>query len=142
MNTIAINFDGVIHQYSKGWHDGSIYDRPVTGSFETIRELMEKGFSVFILSTRSPWQIKKWLDKELWFWDPMYSVERKKEFEGSDTDKNYIYGFDSEVIWQPWVKFWNKKKVLGITNKKLPAISYIDDRAHKFTNWNEVLKSV
>jgi len=30
-NTIAVDFDGVIHQYSKGWEDGSIYDKPVKG---------------------------------------------------------------------------------------------------------------
>lgn len=27
--TIVFDFDGVIHRYSKGWQNGSIYDKPV-----------------------------------------------------------------------------------------------------------------
>ena len=29
MKTIAVDFDGVIHKYSKGWQGGEIYDEPV-----------------------------------------------------------------------------------------------------------------
>ena len=34
--TIAVDFDGFIHKYSKGWHDGSIYDEPVEGAAEAL----------------------------------------------------------------------------------------------------------
>ena len=30
-NIIAIDFDGVIHKNSKGFHDGTIYDEPIEG---------------------------------------------------------------------------------------------------------------
>lgn len=141
--TIAIDFDGVIHKYSKGWQDGSIYDEPMEGAFEAIDKLMNDGYTVFILSTRSPWQIQKWLDKHLWMYDAMITkAESINVPEGYWNDKRYFYGFRSEVIWQPWIKFWNKKRVLGITNKKLPAVAYIDDRAVLFTTWKKLLKAI
>jgi len=50
--TIAIDFDGVLHGYSKGWKDGSIYDKPVFGAGEAMQMLLEQGFEVVIYSTR------------------------------------------------------------------------------------------
>jgi hypothetical protein len=50
--TICIDFDGVIHAYSKGWTSvEDIYDEPVPGAKEAIREL-RKDFRVVVLSTR------------------------------------------------------------------------------------------
>ena len=130
MKTIAIDFDGVIHKYSKGWQDGSIYDEPVEGAFEAIQHYMKNDYAVFIFSTRNPRQIKKWLDDKLWFWDSM-NVGTAEFLKHHDPDKHYIFGFDCQVI-PFWKKFWNKKGVVGITKRKLPAIAYIDDRAVRF----------
>ena len=41
-NTIAIDFDGVIHKNSKGFHDGTIYDEPI--------EDVKKGLEYFGIS--------------------------------------------------------------------------------------------
>ncbi len=30
--------------------------------------------------------------------------------------------------------FWNKSGVIGVTNKKPPAILYVDDKAYRFVN--------
>lgn len=49
--TIAVDFDGVIHGYSKGWQDGSIYDPPIPGVQEALAKLREE-FIVVIWSTR------------------------------------------------------------------------------------------
>lgn len=52
MKTIAIDFDGVIHKYSRGWQDGRIYDPPVDGTKEALERLMGHGFEIVIYSTR------------------------------------------------------------------------------------------
>lgn len=133
--TIAIDFDGVIHKYSKGWHDGSCYDEHIVGVFEAIQELMETK-TVFIFSTRKPKQIKKWIQARI------------MECEFGDNphypqDWTYPkYGFTVEII-PFWVKFWDKRNVLGITRKKLPAMIYVDDRAMRFDGeWKEILSAI
>ncbi len=40
--TLAIDFDGVIHKYSKGFHDGTIYDPPQEGVQEALEILSKK----------------------------------------------------------------------------------------------------
>lgn len=123
--TIAVDFDGVIHRYSRGWKDGSIYDPPVEESIESLIKLMDMGFSVYVHSTRSPRQIVRW-------------------FENSHRCGNVE--FDESVCsmspyWvrrvYPWEKFWNKKNVLGVTRRKLPALLYIDDRGWEFSKWTD-----
>lgn len=51
--TICLDFDGVIHNYTSGWHGHSIIkDGAVEGSMEAIREYL-KDFKVYIFSTRA-----------------------------------------------------------------------------------------
>ena len=47
---IAVDFDGVIHRYSKGWHDGTIYDEPVEGAREALEGLVDKGHMIIVYS--------------------------------------------------------------------------------------------
>ena len=49
---IVFDFDGVIHKYSKGWQDGSIYDEPVPGIKEVINEL-HKDYDIYVVTTRA-----------------------------------------------------------------------------------------
>lgn len=113
MKTIAIDFDGVIHAYSNGWGDGSCYAVPMEGAIDSIKALLED-YAVFILSTRDPRQIIEWMGKhapEI----PCGPIE--------DEDK-----------------FWDKKGIVGVTNRKLPAMVYIDDRACLFTSWKQTMR--
>ena len=50
--TIVFDFDGVIHKYSNGWQDGSIYDEPVNGIKDLINEL-HKDYDIYIVTTRA-----------------------------------------------------------------------------------------
>jgi hypothetical protein len=136
MKTVAIDFDGVIHKYGKGWQDGSIYDEVNEGAFEYIQKLMRDGYAVFIFSTRSSRQIKQWLIP--------YVMVSEYEAEGMGNDptlwKYTRYGFTVEKI-PFWTKFWNKRNVLGITKRKLPAVAYIDDRAVRFLDFQSLPKN-
>lgn len=114
--TICIDFDGVIHKYSRGYQDGSIYDDPIEGALEAL-EILQKEYAVVIFSTRKPKQILDWA-----FSLPSWHLAIK-------------------VIPQDQ-QFWNDKETIGVTDRKLPAMYYIDDRALRFTNWKDILNYV
>lgn len=118
MKTIAVDFDGVIHAYSKGWADGTCYDRPVLGAIGALQRLM-KSHAVFVFSTRDARQIKEWFKA---------NAPEMKTVIVPDDAKFFTDYTNSEG-----------DLILGITNRKLAAIAYIDDRAIRFTNWPDVL---
>lgn len=111
--TIAIDFDGCVHEYSKGWQDGTIYDPPIPGAFESLRTLMQD-HAVFIHTSRDPAQVATWI-----------------------TARSGI----PAVIEHPdrLHRFWNKRDRLLVTDRKLPALAYIDDRGIRFTDWDQAL---
>jgi hypothetical protein len=70
--TICLDFDGVVHAYSKGWQDGSIYDGMVPGFLEWAAEA-QKHFILCIYSSRSSSDegrlaMGKWLADQLRKW--------------------------------------------------------------------------
>lgn len=104
---VAFDFDGVIHKYSRGWQDGSIYDEPNKDVLDLMLILQLMKIPCVIISTREPNQIKEWWDKQ---------------------------GFT--IVAKPLcfeTKFFNDCTYVGITNRKIPAQLYIDDRAYKYT---------
>lgn len=53
MKALSLDFDGVIHSYTSGWHgEGRAPDPPVEGAIEFIREAMNH-FKVVIFSNRN-----------------------------------------------------------------------------------------
>ena len=121
MKSIAIDFDGVIHKYSKGWHDGSIYDETIDGWVEAIIRLQRAGYAVFIFSTRDPDQIVEWYYRDFLI--------------------NHPSAFEMQKILGSQV-FWNNDKVVGVTGRKLEAIAYIDDRAVRFEGSWEIIDNL
>ena len=58
---IAVDFDGVIHEYSQGWWNGSIYDGPVNGALDALLKL-KKNFDIIIFTTREDHgAIRQWI---------------------------------------------------------------------------------
>jgi hypothetical protein len=76
MPRLLIDFDGVIHQYSRGWADGTAYDPPMDGAREALQRLTEQGYEVVIFSTRPADQIRTWLE---FYAFPAYRVTNVKE---------------------------------------------------------------
>lgn len=120
--TIAIDFDGVIHTYERGWADGSIYGDFMPGAFEALFKLMDRD-AVFIHTTRPAKQVARWIDRT-----SGYQIECVTHM--------------SPWPWQWRRTFWNTRGLLLVTNRKLPATVYIDDRAHRFEDWEQTLATL
>jgi len=56
---IAVDFDGVIHWYRKGWNGGAIYDIPMPGCKEAMKQLQGQGHRLIIFSARAYAQRKE-----------------------------------------------------------------------------------
>jgi len=50
---ISLDFDGVIHRYSRGYVDGSIYDDPMPGALEATLRLIRRGYTIVVLTART-----------------------------------------------------------------------------------------
>lgn len=126
VQTVAVDFDGVIHSYSRGWQDGKIYDVPMPGAIDGLHWLMER-YAVFILTSRDVVQVAQWLME--------CGFSTFVEVNGDSCDCEDSNGFTC-VHEDQCRKLWNEQGRLLVTKRKLAAIAYIDDRGIRFTNWN------
>ena len=111
--TIVFDFDGVIHIGYNGWKDGSIYGRIDTNLLDYIKTLM-KDYYIVISSNRPAQQIVEHLN--------MVS-DLKFEIFNKDFGKNM---------------YWNKDDIVGVTNEKPVGILYVDDRAFRYNNLQDL----
>lgn len=126
-NTIAFDFDGVIHDNcyygcNKILDSDSDFGKLIEGAFPFIKKVQDLGFNVVIMSARKKRAIKRWLKNR---------PETKK--------------YDMKFKCLPfWVRRYYDNSVIGITNTKVIAKMYIDDRAicfnGKFTK--DLLKTI
>lgn len=106
---IGIDFDGVIHNDNKGFHDGTIYGEPIEGSLEAIRKL-SSNFKIIIFTAKAK------PDRPL------------------INGKNGV-----ELVKEWLIKYGIEKYVSEITSEKPRAILYIDDKGFRFDNWENTL---
>lgn len=113
---LAIDFDGVIHRYSKGWQDGEIYDPPMPGAIEGLFALQHRGWHLVVFTTREPAlqpRVRDWL---LDWWE-----------QGKDAYSHWVSNCGLHHL------------MPEVTNQKIGAHAYIDDRAFRFESWEGVL---
>ncbi|MDX5569832.1 hypothetical protein PYK79_50090 [Streptomyces sp. ID05-04B] len=127
--TIAVDFDGVIHAYTQGWQDGTIYDAPVPGALDGLRALMDQ-HAVFIFTTRQPAQVMPWLEAHGFD----VTVDER-----CGVCPNGIPNICAACKGSGLLTFWNQRGQLLVTNRKLAATAYLDDRAVRFTTWEQAL---
>jgi hypothetical protein len=111
-NTIAIDFDGVIHSFEYGFHDGTIYGTPIEGSIDAIIKLSKKYRLV------------------------IYTAKAKKDrpLIGGKTG--------TELVWEWLEKYNIDKLISDVTAEKPRCICYIDDKAIQFKNWDQALSDL
>ncbi len=119
MAAIGLDFDGVIHRYSQGWHDGTIYDGEVPGALMAVRELMGD-YSVFVFTSRNPLDVAAWIQARVAF--PVIA--------------------DIEPLPPDQQEFWDVRGTLLVTRRKIPALAYVDDRGIRFQSWEQALADI
>ena len=111
-SVIAIDFDGVIHKNSKGYHDGTIYDEPVDGCKEALEYLSTKYRLIIFTCKAKPGR-------------PLINGKT-----------------GTELVWEYLLKYDLAKYIDSITHEKPHAKLYIDDKAIKFIDWKQTLEDV
>jgi hypothetical protein len=108
-NTLAIDFDGVIHNHHLGFHDGTVYGDPIPGALNAIKELSKK-YSIIITTCKA---------------NP-----KRPLIEGKT---------GCDLIWEWLDKYGIKNNITDVTYDKVNALCYIDDKAVSFSNWDNTL---
>ncbi len=108
-NTIAIDFDGVIHKNSKGFHDGTIYDEPIEDVKKGL-EYLSKSYKLVIYSCKA---------------------NPNRPLIDGQTGIDLIWGWLQRWNLHGYID--------DVTYTKPNAKYYIDDKAIRFLNWEMVM---
>jgi hypothetical protein len=106
---IGIDFDGVIHKNSKGFHDGTIYDEPIEGVEEALKTIASKYTIV------------------------LYTAKAKADRPLVDGKTGAV------LVLEWLQKYKLDQYVAAITAEKPRAVAYIDDKGIRFNNWQDCL---
>jgi hypothetical protein len=112
LNNLAIDFDGVIHNFDKGFHDGTCYGDPLPGSLEAVRKLSKKYRIVIFTAKAKPNR-------------PLINGKNGIQLIEEWLDKHDILDCVSEI-----------------TAEKPRAFLYIDDNGYRHTDWESTLNFI
>ncbi|TQF03798.1 hypothetical protein E6W39_18160 [Kitasatospora acidiphila] len=115
-HAVGLDFDQTLVAHDDGWQDGRIYGDPIPGAIEALHTLAAVR-SVFVVTARHPRfhpAVAAWLTRHS--------------------------GLDAIVDDSPDRAYWLERDRLLVTNKKLGAACYVDDRAIRFMgDWTATL---
>jgi len=103
---IGIDFDGVIHKNSKGFYDGTVYDKPVKGVEEAL-EFISSKYEIIVYSAKA---------------------RKDRMLINDKTGKQLIEEWLKKHDLMKYVK--------EVTSEKPRAVCYIDDKAIEFFDWD------
>ena len=110
LNNIAIDFDGVIHDFNKGYHDGTCYGEPLPGSLNAIKTLSKKYNIIIFTAKAKPSR-------------PLVNGKTGTELVTEWLTKHNVIEYISEV-----------------TAEKPRSQIYIDDKGYRFENWGDTMR--
>ena len=113
-NQLGLDFDGVIHKNSKGFHDGTIYDEPLDDAIESVKYLNETlGYDLVIYTCKAT------------------------------PERPLVNGKTGiELVWEWLDKHGIKNNVKDVTYIKPNAIAYIDDKGIRIRNWKYCINEI
>ncbi len=112
-NNLAVDFDGVLHNFDKGWYDGTCYGDPIPGSLDAIKSLSKK-YNIIIFTSKC--------------------LPDRPLVDGFD-------GYSLVINWLSKHGFLNYIK--EVTCIKPRAKYYIDDKAIKYdNNWEDIIEEL
>ncbi|MFJ6140518.1 hypothetical protein [Kitasatospora sp. NPDC092286] len=114
-HAVGIDYDQTLAAHPE-WRGGQVYGQPLPGAIAALRTLMDRR-AVFVFTARHPrhhHDVARWLEHHA--------------------------GCRVTVDTDPGRAYWLERHNLLVTNKKLGAALYIDDRSLTFTgNWDTAL---
>lgn len=109
---LAIDFDGVIHDFSKGYHDGTCYGDPIKGSLEAIKRLSIDYNIIIFTAKAKPSR-------------PLVNGKTGTELVQEWLEKHNVMQYITEI-----------------TAEKPRSQIYIDDKGYHFKDWDETLEHI
>jgi hypothetical protein len=109
---IGIDFDGVIHNMYKGYHDGTIYGEPIQDALDSLKKISKKYNIIVFTAKAKP-------DRPL--------VNGKTGV---------------ELVWDWLRKHNVDKYVKDVTAEKPRAVLYIDDNGFRFKDWKSTINFI
>ena len=109
---VGIDFDGVIHNHNKGFHDGTIYGNPIEGVHQAMK-LLSKKYNIVIYTAKA---------------------KPDRPLVNGETGTELVWRWLKEQKLDQYVK--------EVTSEKPRAVFYIDDLTIKFDSWEDALKQI